>query len=70
MFFFSSGIIWETQKSGSHRWRPLNESEVLTIEDGYQRYLREVQVGHETSNRVLLEPKLEVNQTKLLNNKL
>ncbi|XP_074114843.1 vacuolar protein sorting 13C isoform X2 [Cotesia typhae] len=56
----SSGIIWETRKTIGSRWKPLTSSEVLVIEEGYQKYLREVQLGTEPPYRVMLEPKLMV----------
>ncbi|KAL7290198.1 hypothetical protein TKK_0015907 [Trichogramma kaykai] len=60
MCIASSGIIWETRKSMNGRWRALNNREVGMIEEGYQRYMRELQVDKETFYRVSLEPKLEV----------
>ncbi|XP_053594598.1 intermembrane lipid transfer protein Vps13 isoform X2 [Microplitis demolitor] len=56
----SSGIIWETRKTIGSRWKPLTASEVLVIEEGYQKYMREVQVGSDPPYRVMLEPKLLV----------
>ncbi|CAD6244856.1 GSCOCG00013505001-RA-CDS [Cotesia congregata] len=56
----SSGIIWETRKTIGSRWKPLTSTEVLVIEEGYQKYLREVQLGTEPPYRVMLEPKLMV----------
>ncbi|XP_011301984.1 vacuolar protein sorting-associated protein 13C isoform X2 [Fopius arisanus] len=55
-----SGIIWEIRKSSGGRWKALGPHEVLLIEEGYQRYLREVQVCSDTPPRVMLEPKLMV----------
>ncbi|XP_053986716.1 intermembrane lipid transfer protein Vps13 isoform X2 [Hylaeus volcanicus] len=60
MCIASSGIIWETSKSPSHRWRGISIREVNIIEEGYQNYIREVQIGKNLSHRVMLEPKLEV----------
>ena len=42
------------------RWRALSNREVGLIEEGYQRYMRELQVDKETFYRVSLEPKFEV----------
>lgn len=56
----SSGIIWETRKSVSHRWRGLSTREVNVIEEGYQKYMRELQVGKDPIQKIVLEPKLEV----------
>ncbi|KAJ8665252.1 hypothetical protein QAD02_006914 [Eretmocerus hayati] len=60
MCIASSGIIWETRKTMTGRWRSLNNHEVNLIEEGYQKYTRELQVDKETAYRVALEPKLEV----------
>lgn len=60
MCIASSGIIWETRKSIGNRWRALNAREVNIIEEGYQKYMRELQVEKETPYRLMLEPKLEV----------
>ncbi|CAK9800782.1 Intermembrane lipid transfer protein Vps13, partial [Anthophora quadrimaculata] len=56
----SSGIIWETRKSITHRWRGLSAKDVNIIEEGYQKYMRELQIGKDSMQRVMLEPKLEV----------
>ena len=56
----SSGIIWETRKSNGNRWRALNIREVGVIEEGYQKYIRELQIDREPPFRIMLEPKLEV----------
>jgi len=57
----SSGIIWETRKSLGGRWRALNAKEVNAIEEGYQRYIRELQIGKSDADyRIMLEPKLMV----------
>ncbi|XP_033213445.1 vacuolar protein sorting-associated protein 13 isoform X2 [Belonocnema kinseyi] len=60
MCIASSGIIWENRKSAGSRWRALNTCEVNLIEEGYQRYMRELQIDKEAPYRVMLEPKLEV----------
>ncbi|KAI4501433.1 hypothetical protein M0802_003310 [Mischocyttarus mexicanus] len=60
MCIASSGIIWETCKSIRSRWRFLNAREVNIIEEGYQKYIRELQIEKDPPYRVLLEPKLEV----------
>ncbi|XP_076681161.1 vacuolar protein sorting 13C isoform X2 [Andrena cerasifolii] len=60
MCIASSGIIWETCKTMSHRWRALSTREVVLIEDGYQRYMREIQIGREVPQKMILEPKLEI----------
>ncbi|KAI4489144.1 hypothetical protein M0804_004642 [Polistes exclamans] len=60
MCIASSGIIWETCKSIGSRWRFLNAREVNIIEEGYQKYIRELQIEKDPPYRVLLEPKLEV----------
>ncbi|XP_035721159.1 vacuolar protein sorting-associated protein 13-like isoform X2 [Vespa mandarinia] len=60
MCIASSGIIWETCKSTGSRWRGLNAREINIIEEGYQKYIRELQIEKDPSHRVLLEPKLEV----------
>lgn len=57
---FSSGIIWEIRKSINHRWRSLSTREVNLIEEGYQKYMRELQIGKDPMQKVVLEPKLEV----------
>lgn len=44
----------------SHRWRALSTREVVLIEDGYQRYMREIQIRKEVPQKMILEPKLEV----------
>ncbi|XP_026827312.1 vacuolar protein sorting-associated protein 13 isoform X2 [Ooceraea biroi] len=60
MCIASSGIIWETRKSLGGRWRALNAKEVNAIEEGYQRYIKELQIGKDADYRVMLEPKLMV----------
>nr|XP_050858456.1 intermembrane lipid transfer protein Vps13 isoform X2 [Vespula vulgaris] len=60
MCIASSGIIWETCKSGGNRWRHLNTREINIIEEGYQKYIRELQIEKDPAHRILLEPKLEV----------
>ncbi|XP_076380466.1 vacuolar protein sorting 13C isoform X3 [Megalopta genalis] len=60
MCIASSGIIWETSKSAAHRWRGLNTNEVNIIEEGYQKYIRELQIGKDPSQKLILEPKLEI----------
>ncbi|XP_023289292.1 vacuolar protein sorting-associated protein 13 isoform X2 [Orussus abietinus] len=61
MSIASSGIIWETRKNVGNPWRALSAREVNLIEEGYQKYMCEVQVGNEPGFRVMLEPKLVVN---------
>ncbi|XP_068984481.1 intermembrane lipid transfer protein Vps13 isoform X1 [Bombus flavifrons] len=56
----SSGIMWETRKSVNHRWRNLDTREVIVIEEGYQKYIRELQMDKSPIQKVILEPKLEV----------
>ncbi|XP_077266001.1 vacuolar protein sorting 13C isoform X2 [Temnothorax americanus] len=60
MSITSSGIIWETRKSLGGRWRALNIKEVNAIEEGYQRYIRDVQIGRDADYRAMLDPKLMV----------
>lgn len=60
MCIASSGIIWETRKTVGSRWRALNNTEIISIEDGYQKYMRQIQIGNEPNYRVLLNPKLIV----------
>ncbi|XP_072763012.1 intermembrane lipid transfer protein Vps13 isoform X2 [Anoplolepis gracilipes] len=60
MCIASSGIIWETRKSLGGRWRALNAKEVNAIEEGYQRYIKELQISKDADYRVMLEPKLMV----------
>ncbi|EFN74999.1 Vacuolar protein sorting-associated protein 13A [Camponotus floridanus] len=60
MCIASSGIIWETRKSLGGRWRALTAKEVNAIEEGYQRYIKELQIGKDADYRVMLEPKLMV----------
>ncbi|XP_071565919.1 intermembrane lipid transfer protein Vps13 isoform X2 [Temnothorax nylanderi] len=60
MCIASSGIIWETRKSLGGRWRALNIKEVNAIEEGYQRYIRELQIGKDADYRAMLDPKLMV----------
>ncbi|XP_044002668.1 vacuolar protein sorting-associated protein 13 isoform X3 [Aphidius gifuensis] len=55
-----SGIIWETQKSIGNRWRQLNTNDVVSIEEGYQKYMCELQIGNDISSITMLEPKLMV----------
>lgn len=57
----SSGIIWETRKSTTGRWRAMNNQEVFLVEEGYKKYLMELQVDKESAYRVALAPKFEVN---------
>ncbi|XP_015584675.1 vacuolar protein sorting-associated protein 13 isoform X2 [Cephus cinctus] len=58
MCIASSGIIWEARKG--NRWRALNTREVDLIEEGYQRYMREIQIAKDPTYRIILEPKLEI----------
>lgn len=52
--------MWETRKSVNHRWRNLDTREVMVIEEGYQKYIRELQMDRSPIQKVILEPKLEV----------
>lgn len=60
MCIASSGVIWENRKFVTSRWRALNDRDVCLIEEGYQRYTRELQIDKETHYRIMLDPKLEV----------
>ncbi|XP_076183155.1 vacuolar protein sorting 13C isoform X2 [Ptiloglossa arizonensis] len=60
MCIASSDIIWETSKSVAHRWRGINTREMNIIEEGYQNYMIELQIGKDPPQKILLEPKLEV----------
>ncbi|XP_018341629.1 PREDICTED: vacuolar protein sorting-associated protein 13C isoform X1 [Trachymyrmex septentrionalis] len=61
MCIASSGIIWETRKSIGGRWRALSAKEVNAIEEGYQRYIKELQIGKmDADYRIMLDPKLMV----------
>lgn len=48
------------------RWRALNTKEVNVIEEGYQHYLKELQICKEADYRVMLEPKLTVKRDVLI----
>lgn len=58
----SSGIIWETCKLNSRRFKPLSVREGAALELAYQRFVQEAAVGQDTptSHRVLVDGKLEV----------
>lgn len=61
MAIASSGVIWEARKSGGNRWRGVNDSEGVFIEEGYQKYTNELKVNEDTAiHRVTLDAKLEV----------
>nr|XP_034187905.1 vacuolar protein sorting-associated protein 13 isoform X3 [Osmia lignaria] len=60
MCIASSGIIWEAQKSCKHLWRGLSAREVNLIEEGYQKYILELQIGKDPTQKMMLEPKLEI----------
>lgn len=48
------------------RWRALNAKEVDAIENGYQHYLKELQINKEADYRVTLEQKLMVKRSILI----
>nr|XP_012140992.1 PREDICTED: vacuolar protein sorting-associated protein 13C isoform X2 [Megachile rotundata] len=60
MCIASSGVIWESRKSVKHLWRGLSAREVNLIEEGYQNYMLELQIGKDPAQKVMLEPKLEI----------
>jgi len=60
MCIASSGVIWETRKSLGGRWQPLEIKIADAIEEGYQRYIKELQADEIANYRILLEPKLMV----------
>lgn len=57
----SSGVIWETCKSHSKRFKQMNERDSGAIEAAYQQYLKVSQIeGHNQSPTVAVDNKMEV----------
>jgi len=59
---YSSAVIWEKEKKG--KFKALKTKHGLALEDGYQRYLSELQGNVEKSEgngRIALSKKIEVN---------
>nr|CAD7395131.1 unnamed protein product [Timema poppensis] len=56
----SSGVIWETRKTNSKRFKPLSVKDCQLIEEAYQRYTSELQMNKQSSGRVVIEDSLEV----------
>lgn len=61
----SSGIIWEEKKK---RYKALSVKNGLVLEDAYQKYLMELDLGHNPPAHLNLENKMEVdfNEMKLI----
>lgn len=57
----SSGVIWETSKSSSKRFKQLNEKDSNAVETAYQQYLqRSLLSTSSSSGRVTIDNKMEV----------
>nr|CAD7454577.1 unnamed protein product [Timema tahoe] len=56
----SSGVIWETRKTNSKRFKPLSVKDCQLIEEAYQRYTSELQMNKQASGQVVIEDSLEV----------
>lgn len=57
----SSGVIWETSKNVSKRFKQMNDRDNTIIEAAYQQYLKITQIeGTNVASRMTLENKMEV----------
>lgn len=58
----SSGVIWESRKSGNKRYKQVSTRDNCAIEEAYMQYQQELHVGSasEISSRVTIHPNLEV----------
>lgn len=58
----SSGVIWETSKQNSKRFKQMNPKDSGLIEDAYQCYIAKAEVSSSFDNgRVIVDNKIEVN---------
>lgn len=66
-FTFSSGIIWEQCKMGARRYKKIEGTKVLQLEECYQRYISEKMVSDEpVVPRVYIDEKVEVRFYKII----
>ncbi|GFY45163.1 vacuolar protein sorting-associated protein 13 [Trichonephila inaurata madagascariensis] len=56
----STGVIWESRKKKSKRYKTLSVKELEIIEAAYQKYHNEIKVGKKTKPVVQLDGKIEV----------
>lgn len=58
----SSGVIWETRKSGNKRYKQVSTRDNCAIEEAYMRYQQALQVGSASnvSSQIAIHPNLEV----------
>jgi hypothetical protein len=60
LFFFSSGVIWETKKINGSRYKPLTQKECELIETAYIRYTRMLEIGENEPIVLIKELNIEV----------
>lgn len=56
----SSGVIWETSKSGSKRFKQMNERDSGAIEAAYQQFVKRKEIEGSIDGRVIVDSKIEV----------
>lgn len=58
----SSGVIWESRKSGNKRFKQVSTRDNCAIEEAYMRYQQELHIGSgsQISSRITIHPNLEV----------
>lgn len=60
IFFFSSGVIWETKKLSGSRYKPMTQKECDIIEVSYIRYTRMLAIGENEPIVFIRELNIEV----------
>lgn len=55
-----SGIIWETCKSHSHRYKQMGHKDSNNMELAYQEYLKKRPLSQDSVGRIMVDPKTEV----------
>lgn len=64
----SSGVIWESKKMKSSRFKPLSVKDCTTLEEGYQRFDKESKLK-KAKSKYLLDGKMEVSFTEMVMSK-
>lgn len=60
-FPFSSGVLWETCKLKSKRFKPMHLEDMVSIEEAYVKYLSTIDIPAKYPNaKVEIRPNLEV----------
>jgi len=65
-FYIIIQLIREMHKSIGNRWRALSVKEVNAIEEEYQRYIRELQIGKMDADYQIILAQNKKNDSKLI----